>query len=123
MSAGQTFTKTIRKNMSIGPRTKRFRNGENMHIEIVRRVRDAACYPSGTATDEAIRVGYTAVNAYMKHIEGYRLDPVLCSNIRNMSPWAFTAFLGELVDSGVSNMAEAEIYFGSITGDLRVMAA
>lgn len=108
-TTGQTFAATIRRIHTIGPRTRSSRVSQPM---IAESVQDAVAYGGYLpATNDALRPGFAAVLGYNKHILGMRVSPIKCMEVKQMTPWQFTAMLGDMIDSGVTNVYEAELYF------------
>lgn len=112
-TAGQKLTAEIRRYFSIGTRTRRYRKSENVAEHIIKSLQYATIYPGYFCepTQTTFRSGYTVVCAYAKHVDGYRINPTKIAAIKAMSPWRFAAFLGEMLDSGFTNMGEAEDFF------------
>jgi hypothetical protein len=113
-TAGQALAAELRSMLSIGPRTRTYRSGVPVtHDAIVERVQTSLAY-RGYDDERRTAIFETAFNAcwaYQKHVAGFRIDPTLRMEIMSMSPWKFTAFLGEMVDSGHANMGEFETWF------------
>lgn len=116
-TAGQQFTAHVVKVLSIGGKTRNRRSSRSIRDEIIETV-DTACQYPGYWTPErqdAIRAASTAVAAYRKHIIGQRVDTIVCWYVREgMSPYRFAQLLGRMVDAKISNMAEAEPFFGAM---------
>lgn len=115
-SQGHDFTAELRAMLHIGPRTRWYRRnrfGNLTRDNTLERIYTAFNYPGydDTRRTEILRAGYTALNAWLKHVEGYRIDPTLRARITEQSPYAWTAYLGTMVDSGCANMAEFETWF------------
>jgi hypothetical protein len=116
MSNGEKFAAEIRKTLSIGPRTRWARRTDRLsRTAIVERVTTSINYPGYDSEErtEAFRAGHAAMAAYNKHVAGYRIDGVLRFKIMDLSPWGFTAFLGEMIDSGCTNVGEFEAWFSA----------
>lgn len=115
-SAGQAVTAEIRKMWQIGPRTKWGRKtGRLVEIEwILRELRETIGDYRGIESERRTAVldkAHTALYAYGKFVDGYRIDGVLRFHITTATPLAWAAFLGEMVDSGCTNMGEFEQWF------------
>lgn len=113
-TAGQTFTASMVKMLHIGPHTRARRDGLNLRTDILETISNSVIYP-GIENEQrtaALRPAYTAVNGYHKHIDGGRVDAVICWYVREgLSPYQFVKLLGRMVDAKVSNMLEAEDFF------------
>jgi hypothetical protein len=116
-TAGQAFTAEIRHMFSIGPRTRWYRT--NRYSEaltqdaIVERVSTSVAY---RGYDDERRTAifvkaYAALCGYDKHVNGYRIDPTLRMRITTRTPWEWTAYLGQMVDSGATCNGEFEQWF------------
>jgi hypothetical protein len=113
------FTAAVLRYFHIGPRTARYRrakghrNVQDLHAEIVEAVTYAVTAPGYFTenTQAALRIGWAAVNAYEKHIGGYRATPEVVSKINQMSAFQFVKLLGQMIDAGVSNNGEGERFF------------
>jgi hypothetical protein len=115
-TAGQDFAAAARRYFSVGPRTRRYRAGLDMHAEVIEAARFAATMPGyfGERTETALRVAYGAALGYQKHIAGYRASVTVVATINAMTPWQFIGLLAEMVDAGVSNTGEGEEFFRSM---------
>jgi len=113
MSAGTEFAKMVRKNFGMSARTRTYRNGLNMKDEILEAIANSNNYPGYyNETKSAIfHTAYPIMNAIIKHVKGGRIDPMVAYQIEMMSPWQYAGFLGEMIDAGITNNGEAEIYF------------
>lgn len=110
---GQEFTKAITSLHCIGARTKRYRGDVDLFRTITEDIEQSVTYPFmfSEKRGQAIREGWTAVCAYRKHIEGGRISATKIAAIKSLSPYQFAKFLGRMIDDGISNMHEAEIWF------------
>jgi hypothetical protein len=124
-TAGQRFTNELRAMFKIGPRSRwyRKRRGEVLaRAEVAARVRTSLSFPGydderRTAILAAAR---PALDAWAKHVDGYRIDPSLISALTvDSSPWQWTAYLGRMVDSGCTNVGEFETWFNAQARELR----
>lgn len=50
--------------------------------------------------------------------EGYRIPGILAYRISQMTPWQFAGFLGEMVDAGVTNVGEGEVFFSKMAREV-----
>lgn len=115
-TAGQQLAAMLRKVERIGTRTRRYRKGLDMHQAMIEAIRNATVYPGyWTGEKHAVLSGaWTVFANWSKHVDGGRIDPVLASKIAQLSPWRFAALLGEMVDAGVTNTGEGEIFFSNL---------
>lgn len=119
-TAGQKFTATLTKTLHIGSRTRNRRGVYNLREEIVETVQTAATIPGYWTAErqQAMAAGYTAINAYRKHIEGGRLDSIICWYVREgMSPYQFAKLLGRLIDTDITTVFQAEAFFSSLRAE------
>ena len=114
---GRVLADEIRTMYRMGARTRWGRKGGTRTISrdaIIRDIRDAIGEYRGIESPERTAIldtAHTALSAWGKFVEGFRIDGVLRFAIMDMSPWQFAAFLGDMVDSGASNMGEFERWF------------
>ena len=121
---GQQFTQTLRKISQIGPRTRQHRDypgsrksdGYTTQQDVIRWALDtvtwAVCDGAySNHENDLLRLGWGAVCSWHKHVEGYRLDASQHAYLTSLSPWEFTALLGEMVDAGIANVGEGERWF------------
>jgi hypothetical protein len=116
-TAGQKLTATLTSTLHIGSRTRNRRGRTNLRNEVIETIQTAITYPGYWTKDrqDAIATGWTAVNAYRKHIEGGRADTIVCWYVREgMSPYQFAKLLGRMVDAGITTVFEAEAFFSSL---------
>lgn len=124
-TAGQQLTATLRRYFSVGPRTRRYRKGADLHAGMIEALYLAAQYPGYYCqpTQDALHAGYGAALSYSKHVGGYRIDGSLAASIQAMSPWAFAAMLGAMVDAGVTCTGDGERFFAAMAREQREQAA
>lgn len=128
-TAGQQFTAAIRTYFHIGPRTRWYRRTnwqprQDLRAEIVEAVMTAATQ-SGYYTpeqDAAFRLAFTVVCGWNKHVEGYRLPGEFIATLRALTPWQWTAWLGRLIDDGISNVFEMELWLSKHRAEFRTAA-
>lgn len=106
-------TTTLRRYFSVSPRTRRFRSDEDLFDRMLTAVETAATQPGyfSETTEQALRPAFGAVLAYRKHVDGYRIDGETIFRIKSLSPWQFAAFIGQMVEAGVTNTGEGERFF------------
>lgn len=110
------FTATVTRYFRVGPRTRRYRNGLDLHAEIVEAVRMAATLPGyyTEGTEQGLRQAFAAVCGYEKHIAGHRIDGRIIAKVNALSPYRFAQMLAAMVDDGVSSAYEAERFFKAL---------
>ncbi len=115
-TAGTEFAATILRNFSIGTRTRRYRNGIDLHADIAESITFAAHLPGyhSENTERAYRAAFAAVCGYQKHVLGYRARPETCRKVAEMSPRRFVLMLADMVDAGVACQGDAERYFAGM---------
>ena len=113
MSAGTEFASMARKHFHLSPRTRQYREGLNMKREILEAIANATQYPGyySEAKTETFRAAWPAYLSYTKHVDGYRIAGEKAYAIEKMTPWQFAGFLGQMIDAGVSNTFEGEVFF------------
>lgn len=125
-TAGQKLTAELRKEFSIGTRTRSRRGGMNLRDRMIDAIKDATTYP-GIYDGErhaAYSAAWTPVfYAWDKHIATGRVDPLLTAHLKLLSPWRLSAFFGEMLDAGYTNMGEAERWFQAKARELDALAA
>lgn len=116
MTEGQQFTATMRSYLSVGPRTRTYRNGENIKARVLEILETNSQYAGyyNEAQTAAFKPATAVAYAWRKHIEGYRIDPIVVAKLAALSPYRFIALLGDMVDAGVTNAGEGETYFNSL---------
>ena len=73
-------------------------------------------------TEAGLRIGFAVVLAWDKHVEGYRIDGQLAMRLRAMSPAQFAAYLGRMVDAGITCTGEGERFFQEEARSIRAAA-
>lgn len=124
MSIGTEFAKMVRTNARINARTRDNRDGYSMKADILEAIMLATTTP-GYYNEERTKLYHAAYpiwSAWMKHVEGGRIDPALRCELLALSPWKFTALLGEMIDAGITNNGEAEMFFDNMARESRVAA-
>jgi hypothetical protein len=116
---GQVLTAALRRYFSVGPRSRRYRKGTDLHAAMIEALYCAAQYPGYycPGTQEAFRPGFGAALSYSKHVGGYRIPGTLARVISEMSPWHFAAMLGQMVDAGVTCTGDGERFFAGMARD------
>jgi hypothetical protein len=110
---GLALTAALRRYFSVGPRTRRYRKGADLHAQMIEAIALAAQYPGYYCqpTQDALRPAFGVALAYDKHVNGYRIDGTLRHHITSLSPWRFAALLGAMADAGVECTGDGERYF------------
>jgi hypothetical protein len=118
---GQALTAELRRYFSVGTRTRKHRNGHDLHADMIEALRNATIYPGyyTTSTNAIFASAWAIACAYGKHIEGYRIDGTLHYRIATMTPYQFAALLGRMVDAGVQNNGDAERFFVEMAREAR----
>lgn len=122
---GQQFAKTMRYFLSIGTRTRRDRNGRDLHREIAEWVVTAAMQ-RGTfpAVEEAVfAAAFDAVSSWVKDIKNGRGSWIVIEHIDALSPWQFCKLLGDMIDAGVNTTSAGAQYFAKMRTELLAQAA
>jgi hypothetical protein len=116
-TAGQNLTATLRTYFHVSARTRRVRKGQNLQNEMLDMLLTANQYPGyySEAQHEALRGSFALWASWQKHVEGYRIDGMLRYRLTTMSPWEFSALLGDMLDAGVTNVGQAEEYFARMS--------
>jgi hypothetical protein len=116
-TAGQEFAAELRVMFSIGPRTRWYRRnsfGDRLTREsVMERVLNSVNYPGydDTRRTAILRTSYSSLCAWVKHVEGFRIDPRVRYEVTEQSPWNWTAYLGSMIDTGLVNSGEFEEWF------------
>jgi hypothetical protein len=115
-TAGQNLTAALRRYFSVGPRTRRYRKGTDLHAEMIEGICLAAQYPGYYAegTQAALHAGFGTALAYDKHVRGYRISGTLAQRINEMTAYQFAALLGQMVDAGVETTGAGERFFSEM---------
>ncbi|MCW2957164.1 MAG: hypothetical protein JWO69_2033 [Thermoleophilia bacterium] len=123
-TAGQTLAATLRKIKSVGPRTRRYRNGADVKAEMLDAIRCEVSFPGyyQGETAKALAGAGAVLRSWDKHVLGYRIDGQLAFYISDLTPYQFAAFLGSMVDAGIENVGQAEYWFAEQARALRVAA-
>jgi hypothetical protein len=119
VTKGQQFAKGMRKNLSIGTRTRRWSSStfpdSDMHKLILESIAHAHATHRdgryGEARTELVRAAFWALCSYEKHIWNGRADPVLVAYCNNLTPWQLCNLLGDMVDAKITNVGEGERFF------------
>jgi len=113
---GKVLASELRKTFRIGTRTRRYRAGQDLHSEMLEALRNATVYPGYYvgARHDAFAAAWGVLQAYAKHVEGYRIDGILRAKIVGLSPYRFAALLGEMFDAGVRTTGDGERFFASM---------
>jgi hypothetical protein len=119
-TAGQELTAALRRYFSVGPRTRRYRKGADLHRDMIEAICLASQYPGYFVqrTQDALHAGFGAAFSYDKHVRGYRISGSLHRQISEMSPWHFTALLGRMVDAGVQTTGDGERFFAAMSREM-----
>lgn len=113
---GQIFAREMRSYLHIGARTRHTRQGRDVHAQILECITNAT-WNAGyfNAEREGIfRTGFGAWLSYDKHIAGYRADGNLIARIKGLTPYQFCGLIGDMIDAGVTNAGEGELFFQAL---------
>lgn len=121
-TTGQTFATALRRTHHINTRTRWSRDGysriegtHNLRTEMTQTILDAGQHPEWFGDDgEALRAGFNPILGWMKHVghvDGGRVDAVQAAALRQLGPYRWIALLAEMVDAGITNTGEAELWF------------
>ena len=113
---GQAVTAELRRYFRIGTRTRRYRTSpvggrDDLHARMIEEIEAVCVYGPGFPRAAALKPARGAALSYEKHYLDYRMNPLLRRHIELMSPWRFSALLGEMVDAGVTNVGQGEQFF------------
>lgn len=115
-TAGQTLTATIRRVKGIGTSSRWGRTnplgGRLTHADVMATLIENGQYRGiySEATTAALAPGFAIACGWDKHVEGYRINGEVIAALRALSPWQLCAFLGRLVDAGITNVGEMETW-------------
>jgi hypothetical protein len=129
MTKGQQFAKDMRKNLGIGTRTRRWGSrtfkGSDLHRMVLDCIAEATHYNGmySEARQSLFRAAFPALCSYEKHVLGYRVDGELFAHINRMSPWQFCNLIGQMIDAGITNVGEGEVFFAEMARQLYAQAA
>lgn len=112
-TTGRQFADAVRKSFRIGTRTRDGRDGGSVKRDMLESIANAVLYPGyyGEERTNLSRAAWGTYLSYEKHIDGFRVDGNLHHRITKMTPYQFAGFLGDMIDSGVTNVGEGERYF------------
>jgi hypothetical protein len=112
-TAGQIAAAELCRYFSIGPRTRRYRDGADLHDSMIEALGLAATCPGyySDRTHEALAGSYGVHLAWRKHVDGYRIDGTTRHHLTSLSPWKLARVLGEMIDAGVQCTGDGERFF------------
>jgi hypothetical protein len=115
-TAGRELTDALRGRFHIGPRTRNHRKNargrvEDLHEEMTDLIEASVTESDGSDCDQVFRAAWGVFLSYEKHYLGFRMNPLLRRHIELMTPWQFSALLGEMLDAGVTNTGQGEEFF------------
>jgi hypothetical protein len=113
---GRKLADHLRMNFGVGTRTRRYRNGSDLHADMIDALQNATVYP-GYYTGERndlFTAAWGVMLAYSKHVTGYRIDGVLRQRITSMTPYQFAALLGDMQDADVQTTGDGERFFAQM---------
>lgn len=115
-TAGQQLAATLRRLHKVGTRTRRYRGNLNVVDQMLDDINTANVYPGYFTGDThaALTAASAIYRAWQKHVEGCRIRPELRAQIKALSPWQTANLLGRMVDAGITNNFEAELWFAQL---------
>jgi len=116
MSTGTEFAGMVRKAARMSTRTRDRRDGGSLKKDILEAIQASNHYP-GYYNEERTRLyraAYPVWMAWRKHVDGYRIDGLLRYRIDQLTPWQFAGLLGEMIDAGVTNTFQGELFFSAL---------
>jgi hypothetical protein len=121
MTQGHELAASLRKCFQIGTRTRRYRNGVDLHADMIEALRNATVYPGyyQGARHDLFTAAWGVVAAYKKHVDGFRIDGVLRMKIVGLTPYQFAALLGDMLDAGVKTTGDGEQFFSEMARQSR----
>jgi hypothetical protein len=124
-TTGQQLAAALRKGQAINSRSRDRRDGHSIKARMLEDIRLACQHDGYFSTEKTAlyRAASATVRSYDKHVGGYRIDGMLRFRITSMSPWEFAAFLGDMVDAGITNVGEGELYFARMAREGRARPA
>ena len=110
---GQRFAKCACSYFSVGPRTLRYRDGVNLVDRIRTEVYNGACNRGyfSDIVSQGLDPAFHTLTAWEKHVECRRLSSDLLEVLLQVRPYQFVKLIGDMIDDGVTNSAEAERWF------------
>lgn len=122
---GQNFAREMRSYLHIGARTRRYRQGRDLHAQILECITNAAWEPGYYSADrqETFHAGFGAWLAYDKHIAGYRANGTVISHIKALSPHQFVALIADMIDAEIANVGQGEQFFADMARRIYSQAA
>lgn len=114
----------VRTAKRINGRSRDHRDGYSLKAQMIEDIFNSNNYPGyfGPERSELYHEAFGVALAYNKHVNGYRIDGLLRFRIDSMTPWQFAGFLGEMIDAGVTNCGEGEIFFQQYARTIRAAA-
>ena len=112
-TAGQQLAATLCRIKQVGGRTRTTRDGINLKNDMLDSLRNEFNFPGyyEGETQAALRPAMPVLHAWEKHVLGFRIDGVLAYRLSALTPYQFAAYLGRMVDAGITNNGEAEVFF------------
>ncbi|MGP3951313.1 hypothetical protein [Streptomyces sp. 7N604] len=120
LTPGQRFAYDMRAYLHIGPRTRRYRNGTDLHREIVRTGIEVVTERFGYSDRfvEAVRPAYGALLSYNKHIPTSRAGTRVSLYVNQLSSWQLLDLLAEMTDADVIHVGGGERWFQELNRSL-----
>jgi hypothetical protein len=121
MTSGQQLAQTLRKGFGINSRSRDRRDGGSIKRDMIEAIENAVALPGycGPAKTAIYATASAVVRSHRKHVDGYRIDGQLRYHITSMTPWEFAGLLGEMVDAGITNVGEGEVFYAAMAKRVR----
>jgi hypothetical protein len=122
---GQRFAQDMRHFLAIGTRTRRDRDGRDLHREIAEWIVTASMQRGTLHPDQeaAFAPAFDAASTWAKDIKNGRGSWMVIEHIDALSPWQFCKLLGDMVDAGVTSTSAGAQYFARMRTQLLAQAA
>ena len=110
----------IRTSARINTRTRDRREGGSLKLEMVEAIFNSNNYPGfyNPARTALYSAAFGTAVAYQKHVLGYRISGDLAFRISQMSPWEFSGMLGSMIDAGIANTGQGEMFFSAMAREV-----
>lgn len=112
LTDGQRFAEAMRTYLHIGPRTRRYRNGGDLHREIANLTFELIFEGTEAGHREdliaAAQPAFAAIRSYDQHITTGRIGGLVNLYVSRLSPWQLLNLLAEMVDGGVTHTGGGE---------------
>ncbi len=112
-TTGQQFAAALRTSFRINGKSRDRRDGGSIKADMLESVENAVQFEGyyGPERTELSRAAFGAVQSHRKHVEGYRIDGMVAYEISKLTPYQFAGYLGAMIDAGVTNCGQGEVYY------------